>query len=506
MSQTKNKERRPLGAIFTPLNWGTWAAKKWKLTDQWLNGSTVLDPTCGDGRLLEALIRDALNKGVPAGELPLHRLFGIEREENFLDDFRSRLKSELGIRFPEKNLVHADFLTGKHSLRCDILFGNPPWCNFNDLPEEEKETLKPLFRRYGLIKKSTGLLLGGSRIDIAALVITKAITQHLAPGGRAVFFAPLSLVLGEGAHAGFRHFCSDGTSFAVSSVHDFGEEKVFDGIHTRHGLFCFGRDKQQEYPVPFYLLEGRRWTRRLARPLLHSDDAWVIGAKPAGITGKAAPDDPPALIKPRQGVNTGGANAVFHFHDYKETAGGMAEATNGFGDRVTLPAALLFPLLDAAHFSAPAAAAKRHVLLPYHSDGSLMQEKDIRAIPQLLDYLEKYRSRLESRKGTLLRAKMRNGCWWALFGVGNYNFAPYKVVWEAYGRDSFRPLLVSGRWQANQSLQAFVPFSSRQKAQRFLRQLHSQPVEKILRSQGMKGTMNWAQPGKMAKLFRLLEF
>ncbi|TND08001.1 MAG: hypothetical protein FD123_2684 [Bacteroidetes bacterium] len=500
----KQKPGDALGAVFTPLKWGAWAAEHFGITDAWLGGKTVLDPTCGEGHLLEALIRSALGKGVSPENLPLNRLHGIEREKKFLEQFRLRLKQELGIDFPENNLHCADFLQKQTGLSCDIIFGNPPWCNFTDLAADEKQILKPLFHQYKLVQRSSDMLLGHSRIDIAALVIVRAVRDSLEENGKAFFFAPLSLVLGDGAHSGFRNFNAGDVPFSINSVHDFGEEKVFEGVHTRHGLLSLVRNSRQEFPVPYSILRDGAWQPQFAQPRVSSNDAWSITEQENKFIS-ALPVRRESMLKPRQGINTGGANDVFLFHTPEEKENGNVEATNGHGERFLLPAQFLYPLLGAENFREQDSPAKRFVLLPYHTGGTILTENDLNKHPLLANYLFHYKNRLEARKGTLLRSKMRKGCWWALFGVGSYNFAPYKVVWEAYGKNTFEPILAEGRWQANQSLQAYVPFSNRRKAQQFLRRLKAQPVERLLRSQMMKGTMNWAQPGKMEKLFQFLD-
>lgn len=87
-----------------------------------------------------------------------------------------------------------------------------------------------------------------------------------------------------------------------------------------------------------------------------------------------------------------------------------------------------------------------------------------------------------------------------MLGVGPYSFYPYKVIWEAYGRASFRPIIIPGHWQANQSLQAFIPLHSQIQAEVVCKSLGQRSVEAYLRSLRMEGTMNWAQPGKISKL------
>lgn len=92
-----------------------------------------------------------------------------------------------------------------------------------------------------------------------------------------------------------------------------------------------------------------------------------------------------------------------------------------------------------------------------------------------------------------------------MLGVGEYNFFPYKIVWEAYGKTTFNPKIFEGHWQANQSLQAFIPVRTLDEAHRILNELLDERIENYLLSLKMEGTMNWAQPGKIKKLIRYEE-
>lgn len=490
----------PIGAVFTPLAWGEWAVQEFGVTEKWLAGKSVLDPTCGEGHLLEALIRSALAKGIPKEQLPLERLFGIEREVFFLERFKSRMQETYAIVFPENNLRCCDVLLDPVDLRCDILLGNPPWCNFTELPAKLKPLLKPLFLRYGLVKRSADTLLGNSRIDIAALVLAKTISEQLSAQGEALFFAPLSLLLGDGAHANFRRFRVNEVPFGVDTVYDFADELIFNQVLTRYGLLHLRRDQEQTYPVRYYVRHAQHWQEKQAAPFQSPEDAWLVQDE---ISERFASIPISKTSAPRQGINTGGANDVFIFQACVVNNDGTVTVTNTHGETILLPAQFVHPLLIAEDFRKPGKAPQRFVLLPYTPKGILLTAAALEEHPLLYNYLLHHRTRLEARKGTMLRSKMNRDGWWTLFGVGAYNFAKYKIVWEAYGRSTFRPMLVDGRWQANQSLQAFIPFSNKRDAQRTLRALQHKQVENYLLAQRMPGTMNWAQPGRMKKLFRL---
>ena len=116
-------------------------------------------------------------------------------------------------------------------------------------------------------------------------------------------------------------------------------------------------------------------------------------------------------------------------------------------------------------------------------------------------YLQKHREKLENRKGVLINALIKRGLWWALLGVGKYCFSNYKIVWEAYGKKTFKAIIFDGNWQVNQSLQAFIPCNDKLTAENLVHQLNSPDINEYLLASKMEGTMNWAQPGKMASIF-----
>src|SRR5947209_1193531 len=228
----------PVGAVFTPRPWAAWLAETAGALDAWLAGATVLDPTCGRGDLLLGLLAAARRRGLPARDWPVHRLYGVEREPAFLRQFVRQARAEFGVEWPRDHLICADFLRSAPAVRADVLLGNPPWVNFADLPDRDKAALKPLFLRYGLVADRRGLLLGSSRVDLAALVIAKAVADHLRPYGSAAFFLPLSLLFNDGAHAGFRHFRAGDTTFALEALFDLTDSGAFAGVATRYGAAC----------------------------------------------------------------------------------------------------------------------------------------------------------------------------------------------------------------------------------------------------------------------------
>jgi hypothetical protein len=500
---SSDKELR-IGDVFTPLQWGEFAIDKFDIYRKWQNGASIFDPTMGEGNLLEALITFGLGQGEVIENLPTHRLFGNELNTKYFQCALEKFKVKYGVDMA-CNFTNEDILT-LNPTQYDIVFGNPPWQNFVDLPDSYKQQIKSYFYKFDLVGNSQSLLLGGSRIDIAALVIQIAIKNFLKQNGEAVIFLPLSLFLNDGANIAFRSYCIGEVEFSINKIYDFNGLDVFGGVGTRYGLGHFTRDQLAMFPIPYYRAAAGSWTKCLAKPMFHHTD-------PLSIMAEDSVDEfdciTPVVINkessPRQGINTCGANDVYFFTDLKEIDKELVLVSNKTQEAILLPKKFIFPLLTAKEFKDQVTVPSKWVLLPYNVTGKPLEWDQISDYTQLSLYLEKHRETLENRKGVMLNAMLSRGHWWAMLGVGSYNFFPYKVVWEAYGKTRFNPTVFEGNWQANQSLQAFIPVRSLSEAQRVQSELSNKQIENYLLSLKMEGTMNWAQPGKIKKIVSYTE-
>jgi N-6 DNA Methylase len=484
-----------IGRVFTPLHWASWLIDVTGAFQAWLDGATVLDPTCGDGAFLEAFVALAHRRGIRITEDIVARLHGVEIVAADKAQARERIKARYNVELVEGNIATADFITAEIPARYDILVGNPPWINFTDLPHDLKAKWGPAYLRYQLVKDKREVLLGASRADVATLVLKKALDEVLADGGRAAFFVPLSVFFNSGANDRFRPFPSSAHRYRVVRLWDFGAETVFQGVSTRYGAALFDRRHAQTWPVETDVRSGGAWRTSYSAAGDFQSGPWRQRGTP-DIDGPGLPVieiDPSQ--KPRQGVNTCGANDIFIF----ERNGN--ELRNGFGDERELDEDLLFPLMNAANFGRPRNGRQRWILLPHDArTGRPLAWTAIAQYARVAAYLSEYREALQRRKGTLINAHIGRGVWWALLGVGPYAFAPWKVAWEALGRKNFAPAVLEGRWQGNQALHAFCPCASAEEARTLAAALGATQVETWLKSSAMEGTCNWAQPGRMARL------
>ena len=493
-----------MGNVFTPLKLGEFAINKFNIFSKWVNGASIFDPTMGEGNLLEALITFGISEGFTIKNLPTNRLFGNELNTSYFNKalFKFREKYDLDMSI---NFTNEDILRLKPK-KYDIIFGNPPWQNFVDLPASYKEQIKSYFFKFDLIGNSQNLLLGGSRIDIAALIIQIALKDFLNLNGEAFIFIPLSLFLNDGANRNFRTYSIGDVIYSVECVYDFNDEDVFEGVATRYGLSHLLRDKKSRYPIPYFRNEFGSWIKYNAKPIFHETDPLSIISNEEGEDFE---NIKPVVLKkessPRQGINTCGANDVYFFDTLEEVNDDLVSVSNKSKSNIILPKKYVLPLITSKEFKAEITSPSKWVFLPYNRNGKPLEWEQIQMYHELNNYLEKNKEILLKRKGVILNAMLSRGHWWAMLGVGEYNFFPYKIVWEAYGKTSFNPTIFNGNWQANQSLQAFIPVKSLAEAKRVKEELSDKQIENYLLSLKMEGTMNWAQPGKIKKIIRFTE-
>jgi hypothetical protein len=409
-----------------------------------------------------------------------------------------RMGALYGVKLPEDSITAADFITTEIPRRYDVIVGNPPWINFTDLPRHLKAKWGPSYIHHRLVQDKREVLLGGSRADVASLVVKKALGDVLADGGRAAFFIPLSLFFNSGANDRFRPFPGSAHGYRVVQLWDFGREPVFEGISTRYGAALFDRRGSQTWPVETDVCHDGTWTRSYSAAGDGRSGAWRWRDTP-GMDGPGAP----AIAinpsqKPRQGVNTCGANDVFIF---ERSGDGFR---NGFGEEHEFEEELLFPLMNAGNFGRSLSGPQRWILVPHDvRTGRPLAWDAIANYGRVAIYLSRHREALTRRKGTLINAHIGRGFWWSLLGVGPYSFAPWKVAWEALGKRRFTPAVVEGRWQGNQALHAFCPCASVDEAEALAAALGRTQVETWLKSSAMAGTCNWAQPGRISKVLTL---
>lgn len=126
---------------------------------------------------------------------------------------------------------------------CHYVVGNPPWVNWESLPDEYRMETKPIWEHYGLFPHGgMDTILGKGKKDISMLMTYVAVDRYIRRGGKLGFVLSQSLFKTSGAGQGFRRFVlPDKTPFGPLVVEDMVDLKPFEGAANRTAVAVFGK-------------------------------------------------------------------------------------------------------------------------------------------------------------------------------------------------------------------------------------------------------------------------
>jgi hypothetical protein len=377
-----------------------------------------------------------------------------------------------------KNAFAPVFLQG-----CHYVVGNPPWVNWEHLPEDYRLSTKPLWEHYGLFPHGgMDTILGKGKKDISMAMTYVAADRFLRRGGRLGFVVSQSLFKSVGAGQGFRRFTlPDGTQFGPTIAEDMLELKPFEGATNRTAILVLAKGKEVKYPVSYsYWVkkeEGRgsavgfdtpydealknritfrRWE---AQPVDPEDrtSAWICGRPKAlralrrvlGQSGYTA----------HEGSNSGGANSIFWLDVLSERPGGLLMVSNvndGAKKKVeaittAIEEEVVFPLLRGRDVQRWSAVPSLHILVTQDpkTRRGIDVEKMERDFPKTHSYLRRFEKELRAR-AAFRRYFRETDPFWSMFNISEFTFSPWKVVWReqaseltcaVVGRSEGRPIV-----------------------------------------------------------------
>lgn len=346
---------------------------------------------------------------------------------------------------------------------CHYVVGNPPWVNWEHLPDEYRRDTMSLWDHYGLLPH-TGIdtILGKGKKDLSMLMTYVSVDKYLRPGGSLGFVLSQSLFKTSGAGQGFRRFkLPDGTGFGPLLVEDMVALNPFEGATNRTCWALFIKGRSASYPVPYSrflkkqtsgiksvgfdtpyeeVIENRTTYNRWHAEPVNQDDAtsaWITARQWAlkalhKVTRKSD-------YVAHEGSNTGGANAVFWLEIDGLRPGGLAMVSNltrGAKRRVrqvhvAIEPDLLYPLIRGRDVKRWACSPSAHILMTQDPTTRTGIEEGIMAhkYPRTFAYLQSQRATLAARKSQVVRRLAERGAFYSIFGVGDYTLAHWKVVW-----------------------------------------------------------------------------
>ncbi|MCG2896741.1 MAG: N-6 DNA methylase, partial [Acidilobus sp.] len=373
----------------------------------------------------------------------------------------------------------APMLKGKF----DFVVGNPPWVNWENLPEQYRENSKGLWEKYGLakIKGKTGL--GKVKKDLAMLFLVRSFDRYLKEGGKLGFLITFTVFKTQ-AGAGFRSFLARNTKIHV--IHDLVTLMPFEGATNTTGAIVVekvcdlekinsgeckaisevwkanmsgiknvvwnGKRIDPDTPLEEVIKTTRRYEIVMV-PLMPNDPAspWMQ-VTPNTVNAVRKVISGGQHYEAYEGVNTA-LNQVYYVKVLGRAPDGMLIVTNppesGQKKRVKqvevkVEPDLVYPLIRGEDVKKWYVEFKdRYIILPLDSEGNSLSPTTMRSkYPNAYSYFyqffndlisrggEPYKSKLKPYKNLPLEKaeKLAPPFYWVF--NASPSLAPYKVVWK----------------------------------------------------------------------------
>jgi SAM-dependent methyltransferase len=346
----------------------------------------------------------------------------------------------------------------------DYIVGNPPWINWEHLPDSYRNATKDLWTRYQLAGTYKGgrPRLGAVKVDIATLMTYVVADALLKDGGKLGFVITQS-VFKTAASAGFRRFelpeqNKQRRPLKVLYVDDMVELQPFEAASNRTAVLVLQKGQPTCYPVPYTVwrkVEGARFSydstldEVLAATQRH--DWYAEPVDPRDSTSQWLTAHPAALnairkvlgkacYKAHEGVNTGGANAVYWVQKTYTLPNGnvvVQNITEGAKNKVKqvlmeVEPNLLYPLLRGRDVQRWHAQPSAWIIVPRLKPDQVIHLAEMQTrFPKTYAYLKRFEKTLLARQDAMTKSALQRGEPFYFYGaVGDYTFAPWKVVWR----------------------------------------------------------------------------
>lgn len=398
-------------------------------------------------------------------------------------------KQVLKLEQDGRNGVWARFLKNSFAPmaagRFDYVIGNPPWIRWGYLSQEYRKETLSLWQVYGLFSlKGQAASLGGGEKDFSMLFIYAAIDYYLHNGGKLGFLITQEVFKSKGAGEGFRRFQlgqeKKSIKFQVTKAHDLVSVQPFEGAANKTAAIFIKKGTETKYPLPYTV-----WTRKKGVGKIPTDTSYEealqmlqkkkLQAKPMGKpTGSwQTVSKGQTYLESIEGANVYQSRRGASTEPYgvfwlsiKEVISEnilLVENLVDLGKREIgkveerIESDLVYPAVRGADIKRWCATPKIYVLIsqdpaemkPYPE---AMMKKNW---PYSFGYLTKFKDILLSRGSKTVRTLAERTEFYAMFGIGSYTVANYKVVWGRMAND-IKAAVIS-EWKTPYGYKKIIP-------------------------------------------------
>ena len=485
---------------------------------------------------LADVLDDAVESGVHADVF----LSRIEKKAGLTADEAKAARPELAAMFHQLRDLHHQGLNGvwariiKNSFApvflepCHYIVGNPPWVNWESLPDDYRRSSIPTWQHYGLFPHGgMDAILGKGKKDICMLMTYVAADRYLRTVGSLGFVITETVFKNAGAGQGFRAFMlPGGVPIGPTIVEDMVALKPFEGAANRTTILVLRKGASVRYPVPY-----SQWYKRTAGrgSAIGFDDPYetVTSEKISFRRLYAAPVDSADLTSPwltarqrtgrvldkikghspyqaREGANTGGANAIYWVEKIGKRPGGLVLITNVLGrakkkapsTQAAVEAGILFPLIRGGDLGKWCPRSETFIIMAQDPEARSGIPEGVmeRRYANAHRYLSRFRQHLESR-AAYRRYFNGRAPFWSMFNIGPYTMSDWKVIWQRMGSHMCAAVAGSrGSPYVPQETLCFIPTRSQIEAHYICAVLNSTPFDCAVGAYSQKGGKSFASP------------
>jgi 16S rRNA A1518/A1519 N6-dimethyltransferase RsmA/KsgA/DIM1 with predicted DNA glycosylase/AP lyase activity len=364
-----------------------------RINDRIYKTATLIEPTCGKGNFLKAAVR-----------LGFDRYIGWEINDDYVVQAKSLLKNE-PVSIEKKDFFSIDWNTN-FDYKFQITFvGNPPWVtnavlgqiNGGNLPEKSN------FQKHN----GFDAISGKSNFDISEWMLIKILDFISGKKASMAFLIKTSV-----ARKLFIHAQQNQLAVSEFDIYEIDAKKHFDvSVDACFFVVSGFKAPPKKYKCNIYNSLDCKYPRKTM--------GFSSGKLVADLKTYEALEtiDCGSEIQWRSGVKHDCSKVM----EFRDSVDGLK---NGFGNFLNLPNDYIFPMYKSS------AIAKE--VLPTPSTFMLVTQRRVGEETESIksnsietwNYLNQYKDKLGARRSTIYKKAPQ----FAIFGVGEYTFKPWKVA------------------------------------------------------------------------------
>lgn len=372
----------------------------------------------------------------------------------------------------------------------DYIVGNPPWVRWSKLPELYRQRVKPTCDKYDIFSKTP--YYGGNELDISGLITYAVADKWLKENGYLIFLLTQTHFQSASSE-GFRRFNIDGRMrLNPISIDDLKALRPFPDAANKTVIFVAQKTIiPPTYPVPYSVWGAANGYSKSIPEYASKTDVLNKTIKQDNEANPVSDISSPWVILPRgeyalckklsgqctwteghKGI-TCDLNGVFFVNIICRSYNGTlvqietrpeAGRTNiGPKQRFWVEPNMLYPVIKGAGDLKPCSFNPSQELVAIVPNTGITEQHYSQAQqvlqsqnPRLQNYFSTFERQLRER--STYRTRMPHAPYYAIYNVGDYTFAPWKVVWPEQSGNNILPVaVISTRNTMNLGNKVIVP-------------------------------------------------